>query len=62
MAWKALFEGYNFGLNLVPIRGRGEELWLSKVPGVQPGHIRDNFGTPFRESQEKEAFGCHSRG
>ncbi len=24
--WKALFEGYNFGSNLVPIRGRGEEL------------------------------------
>jgi hypothetical protein len=24
--WKALFEGYNFGLDLVPIGGRGEEL------------------------------------
>jgi hypothetical protein len=24
--WKALFESYNFGLDLVPIRGRGEEL------------------------------------
>jgi hypothetical protein len=24
--WKALFEGYNFGLDLIPIRGWGEEL------------------------------------
>jgi hypothetical protein len=24
--WKALFEGYNFGLDLVPIEGQGEEL------------------------------------
>ncbi len=24
--WKALFEGYNFGSDLVPIGGRGEEL------------------------------------
>jgi hypothetical protein len=60
--WKDLNEGYNIGSDLVPIRGRGEELWLFKVPGVQPGHIRDNFGTPFRESREKVTFGCHSRG
>jgi hypothetical protein len=60
--WKDLDEGYNIGLSLVPIRGRGEELWLFKVPGVQPRHIWDNFGTPFRESQEKMTFGCHSRG
>jgi hypothetical protein len=39
--WKALFEGYKIASDLVAIRGRGEELWLSKVPGVQPGHIRD---------------------
>ncbi len=26
--WKALFEGYRIGLDLVAIRGRGEELWL----------------------------------
>ncbi len=24
--WKALFKGYNFSSDLVPIRGRGEEL------------------------------------
>ncbi len=29
--WKALFEGYKIGSDLVAIRGRGEELWLSKV-------------------------------
>jgi hypothetical protein len=44
--WKALFEGYKIGSDLVAIRGRGEGLWLSKVPGVQPGHVRDNFGSP----------------
>jgi hypothetical protein len=60
--WKDLNEGYNIGLDLVPIRGWGEELWLFKVPGVQPGHIRDNFGTSFRDSLEKVTFGCHSRG
>jgi hypothetical protein len=60
--WKALFEGYNIGSDLVAIQAWGEELWLSKVPGVQPGHIRDNFRTPFRESQENVTFGCHSRG
>jgi hypothetical protein len=32
--WKDLDEGYNFGLDLVPIGGWGEELWLFKVPGV----------------------------
>jgi len=33
--WKALDKNYNFGLNLVSIRARGEELWASKVPGLQ---------------------------
>jgi hypothetical protein len=35
--WKALFEGYKFGSDLVPIGGRGEELQSLKVPGVQTG-------------------------
>jgi hypothetical protein len=34
--WKVLFEIYNFGLDLVPIQGQGEELWSPKVPGL-PG-------------------------
>ncbi len=29
--WKALFKGYKFGLDLVPIGGRGEELRSPKV-------------------------------
>jgi hypothetical protein len=33
--WKDLDEGYNFGSDLVAIRGRGEELCPPKVPGVQ---------------------------
>jgi len=37
--WKALDESYNFGLELVPIQVRGEELWPSKVPGLQPRTI-----------------------
>jgi len=32
-------QSYNFGLELVPIRIWGEELWLFKVPGLQPGTI-----------------------
>jgi hypothetical protein len=51
--WKDLDEGYKISLDLVPIQGWREELWLFKVLGVQPGHIRDNFGTPFWESWEK---------
>jgi hypothetical protein len=60
--WKDLFEGYKIGSDLVAIRGWGEELWLSKVPGVQPGHVRDNFGTSFRESREFVPFGCSPHG
>jgi hypothetical protein len=57
--WKALNESYNFGSKLVPIRVRGEELWPSKVLGLQPGTpTRDSFGTPKLESWEKEPFGC----
>jgi hypothetical protein len=32
--WKALDGSYNFGLDLVPIRVWGEELWASKVLGL----------------------------
>jgi hypothetical protein len=37
--WKALEESYNFGLDLVPIRGQGETLCSSKVPGLQHGTV-----------------------
>jgi hypothetical protein len=33
--WKALKESYNFVSDLVPIRARGEKLWMPKVSGVQ---------------------------
>jgi hypothetical protein len=56
--WKDLDEGYNFGLDLVAIGLFSRELQAFKVPGLQPGQFRDNFGTPFRESREKEPFGC----
>jgi hypothetical protein len=59
--WKDLNEGYNFGLDLVAIRLHIRELWALKVPGLQPGQFRDNFGTPTWESQEKEPFGCSLR-
>jgi len=58
-AWKALNESYNFGLNLVPIRARGEELWPFKVSGLQPGTIlgfqpgtisRLQLGSPGKKS------------
>jgi hypothetical protein len=48
--WKALFEGYNFGLDLVPIKGRGEELWSPKVPGLQPGTVSGlHFWSPGKK-------------
>jgi hypothetical protein len=56
--WKDLDEGYNFGLDLVAIKLYSRELWVPKVPGLQPGQFRDNFGTPTWESREKEPFGC----
>jgi hypothetical protein len=31
--WKALNKSYNFGLDLVPIRVWGEELWVFKISG-----------------------------
>jgi hypothetical protein len=44
--WKALFEGYNFGSDLVSIGGRGEKLWSSKVPGLQPRTVSGlHFGS-----------------
>jgi hypothetical protein len=61
-SWKALEESYNFGSDLVAIRLCSRELWALKVPRLQPGHFRDNFGTPTWESREKEPFGCSPRG
>jgi len=34
--WKAVEESYNFGLDLTPIGGRSQHLWVSKVSGVKP--------------------------
>jgi hypothetical protein len=49
--WKTLFEGYNFGLDLVPIRGWVEELRSPKVSGVQPGTVLGlHFGSPGKKS------------
>jgi hypothetical protein len=49
--WKALDESYNFGSELIPIRVRGEELWPSKVPGLQPGTISgSNLGVPRKRA------------
>jgi len=49
--WKALDEGYNFGWDLVPIRVRGEELWTSKVPRLQPETVsRLQLGSPGKNS------------
>jgi hypothetical protein len=52
-SWKALEEDYKFGLDLVPIGGRGEKLWSPKVPGVQTETISGlHFGSPGKK--------CHS--
>jgi hypothetical protein len=60
--WKDLDEGYNFGSDLVAIRLCNRELWAPKVPGLQSGQFRDNFGTPTWESREKKPFGCRLSG
>jgi hypothetical protein len=60
--WKDLDEGYNFGWDLVAIRGQGEELWPLKVPGVQNQDTWLDFGTPTWESREKEPLGCRCGG
>jgi hypothetical protein len=56
--WKDLDEDYNFGSDLVAIRGRGEELCPPKVPGVQNRDTWVDFGTPTWESREFVPFGC----
>jgi len=33
--WKALKESYKFALDLIPIRGQNEKLWMPKMPKVQ---------------------------
>jgi hypothetical protein len=55
--WKDLNEGYNFCSYLVAIRICSWELWAPKVPRLQSGQFRDNFGTPTWESREKEPLG-----
>jgi hypothetical protein len=50
-SWKDLFEGYNFGLDLVPIGHRDEELRSPKVPGVQIETVSGfHFGSPGKKS------------
>jgi len=54
--WKAFDESYNFGLELVPIRIWGEELWLSKVLGLQPGIVSGlQLGSPGKKSRSDVA-------
>jgi hypothetical protein len=55
--WKDLDEGYNFGLDLVAI---GLAVGSYELPKFRDSN-RDNFGTPFRESQQNVPFGCNLR-
>jgi hypothetical protein len=49
--WKVLKESYKFVLDLVPIRGRSEKLWTSKVLGVQTKTVSGlHFGSPETKS------------
>jgi hypothetical protein len=60
--WKALDESYNFGLELVPIQARGEELWPSKVPGLQPETISGlQLGSPGKKSHSDVASAVRRR-
>jgi len=54
--WKALDKSCIFGWDLVPIRVRGEELWASKVPGLQLGTISKlQLGSPGKKSHSDVA-------
>ncbi len=49
--WKDLDEGYNVGSDLVAIRLCSRELWVLKVPGLQPGQFRDfSLGVPGKRA------------
>jgi hypothetical protein len=51
--WKALEESYNFGLDLTLIGGWSQEIWMSKILGVQPRTISGLLlGSPGKK--------CHS--
>jgi hypothetical protein len=54
--WKDLDESYNFGLKLVSIWVWGEELWLSKVPGLQPRTVSGlQLGSPGKKNHSDVA-------
>jgi hypothetical protein len=53
--WKDFDENYNFGLGLVLIWVWGEEIWPSKVPGLQPGTVS---GLQLGSLGKKRSFGC----
>jgi hypothetical protein len=60
--WKALNESYNFGSNLVPIRIWGEELWASKISGLQPGTVSGlQLGSPGKKSHSDVASAVRRR-
>jgi hypothetical protein len=60
--WKALDKSYNFGLDLVPIQVRGEELWPSKVPGLQPRTVSGlQLGSPGKKNHLDVALAKNCR-
>jgi len=60
--WKAFDQSYNFGLGLVPIRVWGEELWPSKVPGLQSGTVSGlQLGSPGKKSHSDVASAVRRR-
>jgi hypothetical protein len=60
--WKALNESNNFGLEIVPIQVWGEELWLSKVPGLQPETVSGlQLGSPGKKSHSDVASAVRCR-
>jgi len=53
---KALDESYNFGSKLVPIKLGSQELWPSKVPGLQPRTVSGlQLGSPGKKSHSDVA-------
>jgi hypothetical protein len=60
--WKALDENYNFGFDLVLIRVWGEELWASKVPGLQSKTVSKlQLESPGKKSHSNVASAVRRR-
>jgi hypothetical protein len=60
--WKAFDEGYNFGSDLVPIRGLHQKLSPAKLRDSHLWRFWDSHLWRFWDSRDKKPLRCHSHG